>query len=132
MSLGERLRERREKFGKSQLTVASDLGLNNTQLSRYEAGINNPDPDAIKKLAEYYGTTIDYLFGRTDISTPDAKINPREQAQFEAFISNQEYGVFIKEYLEASESRKKKLMEYWETLKEAEIGRKVLDSQDAD
>lgn len=71
MSLGKRLRERREKLHKTQLDVASELEIGNVQLSRYESDSRKPDPELLSKFAEYFNTTTDYLLGRTNNPTPD-------------------------------------------------------------
>jgi HTH-type transcriptional regulator, competence development regulator len=64
--LGKRLKHLREKFNYSQKRVADSTGISNVQLSRYESGDRNPDPELISKFADYYGVTTDYLHGRTD------------------------------------------------------------------
>jgi transcriptional regulator with XRE-family HTH domain len=65
--LGKRLRELREKQSLSQKRAAEIFGISNFALSRYETGTANPDPDLIKKFAEYYEVTTDYLLGNSDI-----------------------------------------------------------------
>jgi HTH-type transcriptional regulator, competence development regulator len=64
--LGNRLKLLREKFNYSQKRVADSIGISNVQLSRYESGDRNPDPELIAKLADFYDVTTDYLHGRTD------------------------------------------------------------------
>jgi HTH-type transcriptional regulator, competence development regulator len=64
--LGKRLKYLREKFNYSQKKVAESLGISNVQLSRYESGDRNPDPELIAAFADFYGVTTDYLHGRTD------------------------------------------------------------------
>lgn len=64
--LGKRLKFLREKNDYSQKRVADSLGISNTQLSRYESGDRNPDPELITKFADFYDVTTDYLHGRTD------------------------------------------------------------------
>lgn len=127
MTLGERLRVCREKLHKSQLDASADLGISNTQLSRYEADTRKPDPELISKFAEYYKTTTDYLLGRTN--NPSPITDNTEDFEFEAFINNPEHGIFFKEYLEAPEERKKELMMLWKMIKDAEKGRKLGDRQ---
>jgi len=131
MSLGIRLRERREKLNKTQLDAARDLGISNVQLSRYESGDRRPDPDMLGRFAEYYKTTTDYLLGRIDDPTPDHS-DPRRVAElpaFEAFINNPEHGVFFKEYLAAPEDRKEEMRRFWAFIQEKERGRKPGDRQ---
>ncbi|WP_372633916.1 helix-turn-helix domain-containing protein [Cohnella sp.] len=131
MTLGNRLRERREKLGKTQLEAARGLGISNVQLSRYESDDRKPDPDMLARFAEYYRTTADYLLGRTDNSTMDAAVSPdiREYPAFEEFISNPEHGVFFKDYLNAPEERKEEMRRFWEFIMEKEKGRKPGDRQ---
>ncbi|WP_276355401.1 helix-turn-helix domain-containing protein [Cohnella caldifontis] len=127
MTLGDRLRERREKFGKTQLDAARELGISNVQLSRYESGDRKPDPGMLSRFAEYYHTTADYLLGRSD----DASANRDQSAHsaFEAFIQNPEHGVFFKEYLAAPEARKEEMRRFWAFIQEKEQGRKPGDRQ---
>ncbi|QTH41739.1 helix-turn-helix transcriptional regulator [Cohnella sp. LGH] len=129
MTLGNRLRERREKLGKTQLDAARGLGISNVQLSRYESDDRKPDPDMLARFAEYYRTTTDYLLGRTDNAAIDAVRAPREYPAFEEFISNPEHGVFFKDYLNAPEERKEEMRRFWEFIMEKEKGRKPGDPQ---
>jgi len=64
--LGKRLKRLRENSKKTQKEFAKIFGLTNYQLSRYESGQSNPDPDLIVKFADYFEVTTDYLHGRTD------------------------------------------------------------------
>jgi transcriptional regulator with XRE-family HTH domain len=70
--LGKRLRLQREKYQLTQKKAAAIFGLTNFQLSRYESGQSNPDPDIIAKFAEYYDVSTDYLLGRTNIPTNES------------------------------------------------------------
>lgn len=66
-TLGVRLRELREAKNLSQKEAASRFGITNFQLSRYETGKANPDPDLIAKFAEFYEVSSDYLLGLSDV-----------------------------------------------------------------
>lgn len=65
--LGTRLKELREEMNKTQKDIAKVFGITNFQLSRYESGQSNPDPDLIKRFAEYYDVSTDYLLGLTSL-----------------------------------------------------------------
>lgn len=131
MTLGNRLRERREKLGKTQLEAARGLGISNVQLSRYESDDRKPDPDMLARFAEFYRTTTDYLLGRTDSPVMDTAGSPGigEYPAFEEFINNPEHGVFFKDYLNAPEERKEEMRRFWEFIMEKEKGRKPGDRQ---
>ncbi|MBN2981952.1 MULTISPECIES: helix-turn-helix domain-containing protein [Cohnella] len=123
MTLGRRLRERRDSLGKTQLDAARDLGISNVQLSRYESDDRKPEPEMLLRFAEYYHTTADYLLGRTD------EWQPNSSEAFEQFIRNPEHGIFFKDYLEAPEERKAEMRRFWEFIREKEKGRKPGDRQ---
>ena len=61
-----RLKQLREARGVSQLKLAMDLGLNQNSISRYETGEREADYETLLKFADYFGVSLDYLFGRTD------------------------------------------------------------------
>ena len=65
-----RLRELREKMNLRQTDVAEATGLDQRTLSNYETEKTNPDSFALVKLADFFGVSIDYLVGRTDMSIP--------------------------------------------------------------
>lgn len=41
------------------------------RISAYEKGKREPDIEAIKQIANFFGVTIDYLLGKTDIRNYD-------------------------------------------------------------
>lgn len=68
--LGERLKIAREKKGLKQNRVAQSLGIHNSTLAKYESGDREVDIDTLKKLAELYEVSVDWLSGRTDDPSP--------------------------------------------------------------
>jgi len=61
-----RLKELRAKRKISQLKLALDLNMNQNSISRYETGEREADYETLLKFADYFGVSLDYLFGRTD------------------------------------------------------------------
>ncbi len=68
---GERLRSLREHQELSQGEAAQQLGIIQNTYSRYERGIREPDYATLKKIANFYGVSIDYLLGNDDPSIED-------------------------------------------------------------
>ncbi len=62
---------RREK-GISQRQAARELGISQALLSHYENGIREPGLAFVVRACDYYGTSADYLLGRTDCRCPDS------------------------------------------------------------
>lgn len=67
-----RLKEARRTRNLTQQQVADLLGVPLRTYQNYEREVNNPDTDVLCRLADYYGTTTDYLIGRCDISSYDS------------------------------------------------------------
>ena len=61
-----RIRDLREDRDMRQSDLAAAVGIDQRTISNYETGKTNPDSDALIKLAEFFGVTIDYLVGRSN------------------------------------------------------------------
>ena len=66
----ENIRNLRLDKGYTQKQIAEMLGISQNTYSQYEIGVLNYPVDVIIKLADFYGTTTDYLLGRTDNKGP--------------------------------------------------------------
>ena len=62
----ENIRNLRLDNGYTQKQIAEMLGISQNTYSQYEIGVLNYPVDVVIKLADFYGTTTDYLLGRTD------------------------------------------------------------------
>ena len=62
----QRLEDLRTDADKTQQEIADFLNCKREVYRRYEKGIHEIPVWALMKLAEYYGTTTDYILGRTD------------------------------------------------------------------
>lgn len=61
-----RVRDLREDRDLSQRQIAQMLGMSQTGYSKYETGENDIPTHILIKLADYYGTSVDYILDRTD------------------------------------------------------------------
>ena len=66
----KRIRDLREDMDMNQTQVASILSMSQTGYSKYETGENDIPTSILIKLADFYGTSVDYLLGRTDNPEP--------------------------------------------------------------
>ena len=60
-----RIRDLREDKDLTQKQIAEILGMSQTGYSKYETGENDIPTHILIKLADFYGTTTDYILGRT-------------------------------------------------------------------
>ena len=61
-----RLKELRLKRKLSQNALASVLGINQNNISRYETHERKADYFTLIKLADFFNVSVDYLLGRTN------------------------------------------------------------------
>ena len=65
----KRIRDLREDHDLVQKEVAAILGITRQQYNLYENGIREFKLEHIKKIAQFYNVSIDYLFELTDKKT---------------------------------------------------------------
>lgn len=66
----QRIKDLREDHDLKQQTIADYLQCSQVCYSYYERGARDIPTDVLCKLADFYGTSTDYLLGRTDESKP--------------------------------------------------------------
>lgn len=109
---GKRLRILREKRGLTQAEVANLFNISTSTIGMYEQGRRDPDTAVLKKIADYFDVSADYLLGRTDDPGPHPKIetiaahrtdDPMDELPEEARKSVEEF----LEYIHKKYGRKK-------------------------
>ena len=63
LKLGDKIRELRKRDGRTQENLADALGVTCQAVSRWEQNATFPDMTLIPSIANYFGITIDELFG---------------------------------------------------------------------
>lgn len=63
LDLGTNIRQLRRRDGRTQEALAEALGVTSQAVSRWESGGSYPDMNLIPSIANYFGITIDELFG---------------------------------------------------------------------
>jgi transcriptional regulator with XRE-family HTH domain len=69
----ERIRNMREDRDLTQAKMAEYLSIHQTTYSDYELGKLNIPVPILDKIADFFGTSIDYLVNRTDEKRPYPK-----------------------------------------------------------
>lgn len=65
-----RIRNLREDNDKTQKEIADYLFCDQSLYSKYERGLRDVPVGIIIKLAQFYGTSTDYILGLTDKKSP--------------------------------------------------------------
>ncbi len=61
MGFSDKLKELREKNGIKQKDLAAALFMRQSSISDYENNRSSPNPETIKKIANYFNVSADYL-----------------------------------------------------------------------
>lgn len=62
-----RIKQLRENRGLIQEILASELGITQQMLSKYERDVLCIKVDVLKRIAEYFNVTMDYLLGVSEV-----------------------------------------------------------------
>ncbi len=68
--------------GVNAVRMTADLGLSHSAVTDWKKGKAKPSVDAITKIADYFGVTIDYLLGRVD--HPNVTVIPADPEKVKA------------------------------------------------
>lgn len=66
----KRLRELRKEFKLTQKQLSDIIGISDRTIGYYETGDRFPNEDILKKFADYFDVSVDYLLGRTIARKP--------------------------------------------------------------
>lgn len=67
MSFGEKLAMLRGEKNMSRNDLAKVLNISYSSISKYETEIRFPDQEMLRKIADYFQVSTDYLLGRTTV-----------------------------------------------------------------
>lgn len=66
-ALSQRLLELRTEHALSQAQIAGEVGVVVRAYQRYEYGKREPQLAVLIRMADFYGVSLDYLVGRSDV-----------------------------------------------------------------
>ena len=96
----ERLKQLRKELGLTQEEFAEKIGYTRTAVSAWEIGRNEPSNNDTIKLADFFGVSIDYLLGKSDVRNPEPQDDPLGLA---------EIGFSMKDYVPPTETQKEQI-----------------------
>lgn len=78
--IGEKIRELRQNVGLLQSELAQKIGVSTSTIGMYEQNRRDPDTDTLKRLADFFSVSTDYLLGRTIVEQIDKKLQDNDIA----------------------------------------------------
>lgn len=80
-----------QKYGVSAYKVAKETGVTQSTLSDWKRGRSTPKSENMKKLADYFGVSIDYLMtGKEDSSEKGPQLKPKDERDIKNILANTE------------------------------------------
>ncbi len=81
---GDRLRILRKEKRMTQEELAKKFNTGKASISNYENNLRLPDANTISGYADFFGVSVDYILGRTDIrSLEDSRIETKDFHNFD-------------------------------------------------
>jgi len=99
-----------QKNGVTAYKVSKETGVTQSTLSDWKRGRSTPKTDNMKKIADYFGVTVDYLMTGEDakVTTPEVSRIETLAAHFEGEEITDEEMEEIMNYVKFVKSRRKK------------------------
>ena len=69
----QRLQELKQRQNVMQKDVAASVGVPLRTYQRYERGESEPQLSVLIRIADFYGVSLDYLAGRSEVSEPESE-----------------------------------------------------------
>jgi len=77
--LPQKLKQLREEKGINQIDLARDMQVTQGTVCKWETGERTPETRTLKKLADYFGVSADYLLGNDE--NPDFVVHARHLSE---------------------------------------------------
>lgn len=85
ISFGSRLKKLRKNRRLSQEKLASHFGLAISTISMYERGEREPSFEILTAISDYFGVSVDYLLGKTDLPDTAQYPSPKTTENFTVY-----------------------------------------------
>lgn len=121
-TLGERLAALRKDKGLSQAELAKLLNMGQSTIAMYEKNRRTPDPATLKRLADFFNVSVDYILGRTDNPKGPEGEPWQQQGQpvflreenLQYLVADRHFAALLERIPDLTEEEKESLAEYWE------------------
>jgi transcriptional regulator with XRE-family HTH domain len=78
MTLGQKLKRLRKEKSISQAQLAAIINIAQTHIGRYERDASIPTAYFLKRIADFYNVTVDYLLSDEEAEAPNVTIIDKE------------------------------------------------------
>lgn len=79
-----------QKYGVSAYKVSKATGVTQSTLSDWKRGRSTPKSENMKKMADYFGVSIDYLMTGKEESQKEPQLKPKDEKDIKNILANTE------------------------------------------
>lgn len=79
-----------QTYGVTPYKVSKETGVSQSTLSDWKLGKITPKSDTMKKIADYFGVTVDYLMTGKEIEEKEPQLKPKDEKDIKEIIANTE------------------------------------------
>ena len=120
--IGKRLRQLREENDLLQKELALKLNISQQTISLYESNRREPDYEMLKRIADFFNVSTDFLLGESDIKNPYTndkdELTPEEKELLKKIKSDPELSVLFHDLKDAPKRKIKQLLKTWDFINE--------------
>lgn len=120
--IGKRLRQLREENDLLQKELALKLNISQQTISLYESNRREPDYEMLKRIADFFNVSTDFLLGESDIKNPYTndkdELTPEEKELLKEIKSDPELSVLFHDLKDAPKKKIKQLLKTWDFINE--------------
>lgn len=88
MTVYERIESLRKEMKLSQGKLEKELGFSNGSVSKWRN--STPTPERLKKIADYFGVTVDYLMTGKEEAQKEPQLKPKDEKDIKNILANTE------------------------------------------
>ena len=79
--IGKRLKQLRKNMHLTQIQMADILGVKQASITKYEQGLAAPGVEILRRYADYFHVSMDYIFARTDDENDSKRLAADQETQ---------------------------------------------------
>lgn len=79
-----------QQHGITAYKVSKEAGITQSTLSDWKRGRSTPKTDNMKKIADYFGVSLEYLMTGKEITDKEPLLKPRDEKDIKVILANTE------------------------------------------
>ena len=79
-----------QQYGVTPYKISKETGVSQSTLSDWKRGVSTPKQDKLKKIADYFGVSLEYLMTGKEEGEKEPKLKPKDEKEIKEILANTE------------------------------------------